>query len=174
MIKIKALEKLCEWASGSLDGCIHADVMRLADEIQEEIAEMNAFCERVERAAKARDELEVFGTAYMPLPLDAEGVPIHPGDDLYDKNTGEHIPGEYVYGVGDKYVYIWHEGHNLYHGISGRYPDQFRHRPRTLEDVLADFSAKVLQSGHQWGLDSQNAIGEYAEEIRELMEAVKR
>lgn len=146
MTTIKAMNKLREWANVSWE----------------------PWAESRERLRKMLDEIESeIEERYMPLPLDADGVPIHPGDDLYDEDTGEHIPGEFVYGVSDKYVYIWHEGHNLYHGISGRYPDHFRHRPRTLEDVLRDYACDFADSSGP-GYDEE-VTKRYAKEIRELL-----
>lgn len=40
---------------------------------------------------------------------------------------------------------------------------------RTVEDVLSEFASRVLNSGHQWGLDAPDVVPEYAAEIRELM-----
>ena len=53
---------------------------KAADEIDAEEAEMRDFCKRVEEAAKNREDLDVFGTEYMPLPLDRNGIPWHVGD----------------------------------------------------------------------------------------------
>ena len=41
----------------------------------------------------------------------------------------------------------------------------FKPRP-TVEDVLAEFSVRVLNSGHQWGLDGTGVIAEYAAKLR--------
>ena len=53
---------------------------KVAHEIDAEEAEMRGFCERVEEAAKNREDLDVFGVEYMPLPLDKNGEPWHVGD----------------------------------------------------------------------------------------------
>jgi len=39
-------------------------------------------------------------------------------------------------------------------------------KPRTVEDVLQEFASRVLTSGHQWDLDAQDTIAEYAAELR--------
>ena len=38
----------------------------------------------------------------------------------------------------------------------------------TVEDVLNDFAKRVLNSGHQWGLDAEETTAEYADELREM------
>ena len=53
---------------------------KVADAIEAEEAEMRGFCKRVEEAAKNREDLDVFGVEYMPLPLDKNGEPWHVGD----------------------------------------------------------------------------------------------
>ena len=113
--------------------------------IESETAEMREFCERVEKAAKARDELEVFGTAYMPLPLDADGVPIRVGDKL-----------NYIDPFGN--VFLCTVQPLLSHN-----PKCYRHvKPRTLEDVLFEFGEEF--EGEMDGIAP--IIAKYAEEIR--------
>lgn len=43
-------------------------------------AEMREFCNRLEDAAKKREDVTIFGTDYTALLLDADRVPIHVGD----------------------------------------------------------------------------------------------
>lgn len=159
MSTIESLERLRELVNES-NGYVHADAIRFADEIEAETAEMREFCERVEKAAKARDELEVFGTAYMPLPLDAWGEPIRT-DDLMACTAFE--PNDFD---GKKQVLavsygLWVDKDGFEHLAS-----ETRHvRPRTLEDVLFEFGEEF-----EGEMDEiAPIIVKYAEEIRELM-----
>jgi hypothetical protein len=61
---------------------------------------------------------------YMILPVDADGVPIRPNEDLWNKDTGEHIDGQCVYGVSSEYVYIFETEKNT---ICGYYPSHYTH-----------------------------------------------
>ena len=107
---------------------------------------------------RAIDELDAeIKREWMRVPVDADGVPCRPGEKL------RGVYAEFtVCSVNDEYVY--HD--------DGRHWDKAskcRHvKPRTLEEVLCDFGTKTLKSGHQWGLDAQDAITECADEIRAM------
>lgn len=99
---------------------------------------------------------------FMELPVDADGIPIHVGDRL-------------VRAVGDGIVHIvamlkfdgrywWYESSNDCFSCDGS-----MHKPRTVEDVLKEFAKRVLNSGHQWGLDAEETTAEYADELRGLI-----
>lgn len=47
---------------------------------KEESADMRDFCERVEDAAKNREEVTLFDVDYVPLPVDEDRVAIRPGN----------------------------------------------------------------------------------------------
>ena len=127
------------------------------------VDKLQAFCERVEKAAKAREELEVFGTAYMPLPLDAWGEPIRP-DDLMSCTAFE--PNEFD---GKKHVFavgydLWVDKDGFTHVSS----ETLHVKPRTLEDVLQDLAC--MDPVHRYAdEDFDHIIGKFAMEIRELL-----
>ena len=103
---------------------------------------------------------------YVKRPVDADGVPIRVGDELYN---GKVIA---FGGLNEGGVVFVHRGFEDGNYILEAFASNVTHhvKPRTLEDVLADFAARVLNSGHQWGLDAQEATAECAAEIRELTE----
>ena len=108
------------------------DVRRMADAIEREIAER-----------------------YVELPLDADGVPIHELDTLYDRDGKEFVVTTLVMDGGWT-VKSW--------GKPGR-PQNYRHaKPRTIVDVLADFAAEVEQ-----GRNTIETAKRYADELREMM-----
>ena len=103
---------------------------------------------------------------FMELPVDADGVSIKLGDKVVIPQCYEGIVVSIE--VGDMETLIGVDGHDGYlrYGNS-----DIRHvRPRAVEDVLSEFASRVLNSGHQWGLDAPDVVPEYAAEIRELME----
>jgi len=151
MAEIKALEELREWGRQFGPMGSH-DPLMFADRIQAEV-----------------------DGRFMELPTDADGVPVRPGEELWDKFTGEHVEAEHVYAVSSTHVYIWEEGPNKAHGIFGSYPEHYVHaKPRTVEDVLADRANDVLGMVGSGLFSLETALndafgGECADEIRELM-----
>ena len=107
----------------------------------------------------AADEIEAeIAERYMLLPVDADGVPIHVGDRLtnINKPSDEYI----VAGVNGEKLFV-------YGGHAFICASQCRHvRPRTIEDVLRD----LVDGIDSVEFDALTAIGEAADEIRELME----
>ena len=118
---MESVDKLREYARIHLLNSDDRMVNQLADAIEAEVAER-----------------------YMELPLDADGVPIRPGDELVEVSTGKRVDGVHVYGVSDSYVYIFEIGTNTAYGIYGKLPKSFRHYHKpTVEDLLREL---VVQS----------------------------
>lgn len=133
---MESIEKLREWVKSLYtpnSGELKVEGLDIADEIEAEIAEK-----------------------YMELPVDADGVPIHVGDEVkcrFDKKT-RHVA--YV----GKYGFL--EEPSKYFNATF-----FDHvKPRTIEDVLRD----LVDGIGSVEFDALTAIGEAADEIRELME----
>jgi hypothetical protein len=108
---------------------------------------------------------------FMELPTAADGIPIRPKEELWNKDTGEHVEAEHVYAVSSTRVYIWEEGPNKAHGIFGSYPDYYVHaKPRTVEDVLRDVWKEALDYAKSdiWR-NPDEVFAERADEIRKLM-----
>lgn len=125
----------------------------------EEASDMREFCGRLEEAANNREDVTMWGVDYIPLPVDADGVPIHVGDKLTD--------GEYRFTVhelatfGDGSWSIRNEDGNAWAAC-----DVTHHNTPTVEDVLREFADRVCNSCHQWGLDAADTIAEYAARLR--------
>lgn len=161
---MKSVDRLrdCTWIGSG-------KVNEYLDEIEREIAETEAFCRRVEEAARNNDELDVFGVVYTPLPTDADGVPIRVGDAITLPN-----------GRRDDVRFITIRKHDTVFNERGWVPSQCTHsKPRTLEDVLTDV---VTLCANAWKDDKSpfafydvsdvmgsGNIKEYADEIRELL-----
>lgn len=148
MSKIKALETLYNWIGG-----VAMVDPRIFDD---------GDCARLRKIAHdIEDEIEEF---YMPLPLDAEGVPIRVGD-IVEKNG--HAGNVWLIGINefmctDRRCYSMKDCTHL--------------KPRTLADVLRDFASDYrntlsrFDAGESSGPSPCELIEKYAYEIRELME----
>lgn len=69
---------------------------RALEELARVIAERDeavAFAERIEGAAKGREELDVFGVPYVALPVDSDGVTIRVNDMMMDGGTAFKVWG---------------------------------------------------------------------------------
>ena len=87
-------------------------------------------------AGDIADEIErEIAEKYMELPVDAEGVPLHLNDEVVSLDTNAQLV---VTGIADDAVQVscfsvWERG------------DHFVHvKPRTVEDVLMDYTRDVL------------------------------
>lgn len=105
-----------------------------------------------------KDDLKAFAdgieaeveSEYMKLPVDADGVPIRPGDKLIGYNERFDVEG-----VGDGIVIFRAEDDEL--GELFNPAATIHVKPRTLEDVLMDAGVSIA------------AISDVAAEIRELL-----
>ena len=133
--------KLPEDAKGVLDYAMaafkpcskfHLELLNaIADAIDAEERELRDFCEKLYELADAREEVDLFGHAYVPLLLDADGVPVRV-DDVMEWEDGETFR---VNGIGgDTLFYVDKDGSCQWTRAS----DKHHHKPTT-EDVLLEF-----------------------------------
>jgi len=116
---------------------------------------------------------------YMKLPVDADGVPIRPGDMLeydYGDISGKHAVIALIYDDSRRMDFdggIWDfefdddvDGNDtrVVNCMSDFYSCNRHVKPRTLEDVLHDFAYKVCDLSVD-----ECEIAKYADEIRELL-----
>lgn len=135
---MKSIEKLRGYAPNHQE--LYAVCNAAADEIEREIAER-----------------------YIELPLDADGVPIHVGDKM-QYHGGEPFT---VCAVAPAVIHTWAVVKLGERKTTYDYePAQCSHyKPRTVEDVLAEFADCVCEED---GFDQED-VKRCAEEIRELM-----
>lgn len=150
MSEIKALEELrelCDSVKSSDFASVGCDaVLEIADEIEAEIAER-----------------------FMELPVDADGVPIRPDDLMACTafDTNDFDGKEHVMAVSNGF---WVDKDGCTH-----IPSETRHvNPRTLEDVLREFTDEVIEwSGYSGPVSGDRTwsgmAAKYADEIREIM-----
>lgn len=153
---LKSIEKLrdCANVANNLDGFKFV-VLKVCDEIEREIADK-----------------------YIELPLDVDGVAIHPGDTLSycceDKRNGGELNGieKVLYLAFDEdgeiniqiELYGWEAAPQFF----TYYPEEmnFRHciKPRTIEDVLRDCCNEWNEHlGNDW---ESGVYAKYADELR--------
>lgn len=137
------------------------DYRRGYEDAMEETADMRDFCERLERAAKNREEIEVFGVAYIPLPLDADGVPVRVGDVM--ECTAWH--GEDSFEV--RAMRVDEAGWELSDRLGDRFHpyDTRHHHKQTVEDVLWEFAVACEDAGNA-GPEVARLAAEYAARLR--------
>lgn len=93
---------------------------------------------------------------YMELPLDADGVPIHVGDSI-----------KYPNGRWDSVRFITVNDNAPTFNERGWIASKCHHvKPRTLEDVLADFCRESTGASLE---ETNELLRRYAAEIRELL-----
>ena len=143
-----------------------ADLRAIADRIdaEHESACAEAYGNGVMSVPIALDE-----SAWVKLPVDADGVPLHVGDELdglhYEDGTVTGIQyGLAANGTISELVAVRPHGWDT---ATWHDPEEYRHRHApTVEDVLREFADRVCSSGHQWGLDAADTIAEYAAKLR--------
>lgn len=140
--------------------------MESTDKLRKLADECYTFNDCSDKLVVIADEIErEIAERYMLLPVDADGVPIHVGDEIQYVNeqggTGAKVT---VCAISDCYVYYPKRSIHAYP------PESCRHvNPRTLEDVLeeyADKCYKLVRDGNGGLFASKTR--EVAAEIREL------
>lgn len=107
------------------------------------------------------DEIErEIAERFMELPVDADGVPIRVGDELY---SGEVIA---FGGLAEGGVVFVHRGFEDGNYILEAFASNVTHhvKPRTVEDVLREFAYKVCDLNI-----ADCDVERYADELRELL-----
>lgn len=109
------------------------------------------------------DEIEIeIADNYMRLPGDADGVPIHVGDEIEFRNGDTHERG-IVQCLSDCWVNF---GGHSYYGVTNCH----HVKPRTLEDVLTEMLDRNTDGVglREFNRDFGAFVAHYAAEIREL------
>jgi hypothetical protein len=88
--------------------------------------------------AKLRHMLDECGKEWIRLPVDADGVPIHAGEELFWKEDGTSAGRVTAIGVGDRAGWVWllRDGNNV---SIGRRANKLCHiKFDTWESIIAD------------------------------------
>ena len=126
------------------------------------------FADRLKASATNRADVTLFGVDYTPLPVDADGVPIHVGDVMEwpDHSTAE------VVGIGDGTFFYVEDGEDAAEWSCAS--DNIHHHAPTVEDVLREFAHVGIRIAAKHGIKAgeidfyadEEAIAEYAAKLR--------
>lgn len=161
---MESIEKLRELAA-DINASEIVDHMKLYPSCVFDGAWLDAWHDEFNRVID-RLESEI-AERYMLLPVDADGVPIHVGDELcgYGRPKG----GVQVAMVSESCVIVredWNDN-PAKHGLLWA-ADEVRHvKQRTVEDVLREFGDWYVHV--KGGCDEPGVIADYAAELRDLM-----
>ena len=140
---MRNIDKLREYVkdapASSMGEMARAIVAGMADEIERDERSLRGFAERLDAAAAERADVTLFGVDYTPLPVDADGVPIHVGD-VMDNTHKDGFRAKRVIGIclhdGGKWTVEVDEERLRWHRT-----DKLRHHHApTVEDVLREFA----------------------------------
>ena len=176
---MESIDRLRDWLKGRLlMGNGWNELNEIADAIESEVKANRVdaytkgydegFASADDWVAQHEDAMAEHG--WVRLPVDADGVTFHIGE-LVD----EKLPfGGYAAPAPIDTM-------ELSRGASGyvwmvKLDDENRafinpkllrhHHEPTVEDVLREFTDRVCNSGHQWGLDAADTIAEFAAKLR--------
>ena len=169
--RISITDELREWMkSSTLSSWTAEHLTAIADRIDVEheriTHNLTDALHKQEDATRELDEKSVL------LPVDADGVPIHVGDVLDPPaDCDDYVPLQVVRLIYDGYEQEWFfDGEvSSFCGMVGEHMDVAgwtHHHEPTVKDVLTEFANRVCNSGHQWGLDADDTIAEYAAKLR--------
>lgn len=171
MMTLEKVKELKRWLSAETIinnscGAVHkvpwfgwrASLEPMIDSIESEASELveesEAFAKRVQEAVESHEDVTLFGIDYMPLPVDADGVPVHVGDVIeWDDGIDAEviaIGGSTLYYIDDVGAVDWTQAGTKRH-----------HHVPTVEDLLRELVYK-------WGesTDHDAYISEYAAKLQ--------
>ena len=151
-------DELREFAQGCAGGMGGDALRHIADRIdREHRMAMEKVAAEVDALPMTDESMAEHG--WIRLPVDADGVPIRPGDELVIFETGEHIRAYDVELYDDG---RWCVGD--YETMDSIHPDRLRHHHApTVEDVLREF-ADAMSNTHP--VDVPARIAEFAARLR--------
>ena len=155
--------KLRDWAKHyGPTGC--RDILMLADSIEAEVSDMQAFCDRLQKAAESREDVTLWGTDYVALPIDAEGEYIHFGDvlDQFGTPMTVYAMSDPDPDQGDCMLELITDGISDSTWVRARKMRHY-HAP-TVEDTLRDFA--IDWESAQDGEDKTAVLKECAAKLR--------
>lgn len=132
------------------------------------MSDMQEFCGRIEQAAANREDVTLWGVDYVALPVDADGVPIHVGDTVWDVEDGMEfvVKSVTLYAGGVTKVDAVCDGCHAH--VS---PDSFSHtRPDSFERIADELERYANDSYSEDEIDGMTAstLVDFAERIRKL------
>ena len=162
---MESIDRLREYVRGNCATENERAILRMTDAIEREVednarfrAEAEPFHDRLCEAAEAREDVTLWGVDYTALPVDADGEPVHVGDVMEWPDCSTAV----VVGVGDGTFFYVEDGEDAAEWSCAS--DKIHHRAPTVEDVLAEFAAKLIERGELTNGAAQT-IAEYAKRL---------
>lgn len=166
-LAIAALGLSKTMVEGLLADCDNIDAIHKA--LEQKSAGMRDFCERVEQAAQAREDVTLWGTDYTALPLDADGEYIHIGDVM--ENLREDLEPKLhhrfkVYGIQYRdYGQVCALTEDGYPSTLYRANECRHYQAPTVEDVLREMADRCYADEDE-PRDRDAIVAEYAAKLR--------
>ena len=175
---MKSIDNLREYAltAASVNATTRAVLAGYVDEIEREVEELRdrdyrngredaegavEFADRLKAAVDKREDVTIWGVDYTPLPVDADGKPIHVGD-VMENIVCPPVHRE-VTGVGVECFYGWDDGNGRYSQFDA---NCYRHHHApTVEDVLREM-LKYFGAIEEVTPEVAEYIAEYAAKLR--------
>ena len=126
---------------------------------KEESADMRDFCERLEEAAKKREDVTLFGVDYVALPVEGDGVTIRPGDIIDGYGNTFEV---------SRLVFTGLLGWIIVADTDDRYIDSYaltHHKEQDVTDILREFALACEDAGNA-GPEVERITAEYAEKLQ--------
>lgn len=119
----------------------------------------------LKKAVAGREEVELFGVSYVPLPVDRDDVAISPGDALETCDGGTPLSCKVAYVAWDGEDWAVEEDFDEAPDFYSNFMDLCHTRKATVEDVLAEFAARLAERGELTN-GGEQTIAEYAAKLR--------
>ena len=145
----------------NIDAAHRAALEKLAAQL-DETSDMREFCGRIEQAANNREDVTLWGVDYTPLPVDADGVPIHVGDVLDVKFDTKRKPFTVSF-VGERAVAFWVVGQPDLKSFNLDTVLVTHHHEPTVEDVPREFAREI--DADAYGITAAK-VAEFAAKLR--------
>lgn len=179
---MKSIDNLREYAltAASVNATTRAVLAGYVDEIEREVEELRdrdyrngredaegavEFADRLKSAVDRREDVTLFGVDYTPLPIDADGVPIHVGDVMeFTYDPPQDQPLFEVSGFGaDETLFYAARGEVIPRKVTKASVVRHHHAP-TVEDVLREYALKCEEAGNS-GPEVKRLAAEYAAKL---------
>ena len=127
----------------------------------EESADMRDFCERLEEAAKKREDVTLFDVDYVALPVDEDGVTIRPGDIIDGYGNTFEV---------SRLVFTGLLGWIIVTDTDDRYIDSYalkHHKEQDVYEVLKELCERYTlnRNGEAYVSELDELVREYADRL---------
>ena len=148
-------------AVGLTDLCDNIDALHKS--LEDKFIVLRDFCEHVKQIAHARKDVTLWGTDYMAMPLDADGVPVHIGDMMDTSAFGTVEVEGFIHSAIAFYNYNEDQQARL---CTSPAKLCHHHKP-TVADLLREFYVLAVRGKEAHAEDvDEDVLAEYAAKLR--------